>query len=401
MRFGRIVAVALVAVLGVGLGIGGAANGAGAAKPTGSPIVIGAVVDLTKNMAPFDAPALQAAQIEIAKINAAGGVNGHPLQIKVLNTQLDPQQTKQDAANFVGQKVQIGWVTCDVDYATPAVQEFLKAKLLTVAPCTGTDQMGPTRFGSAGKLAFSFGNAAQDEGSAMAEYAISRGWKSATVVTDKLLVYFQNVCQGFTNRFQQLGGKIVKQESFTQGDKTINSVVSRVNGEKPNVIAFCTSFAGDQPAFVAGLRTLGNKTPIMNSWAGDGAYWWTKSPKVSNFYFVTYAGAVAKDPDASVRAFEAKMKAAGNPAQTGGFITGADAIDAIAYAIKQAGGSTDGAKLAAVLEKLHKFQTLGGPISFTPELHSVTGRPYRVIVVNDNKAKVLTTHSAKVIADIH
>ena len=261
--------------------------------------------------------------------------------------------------------------------------------------------MGPTRFGSAGKLAFSFGNAAQDEGSAMAEYAISRGWKSAVVVTDKLLVYFQNVCQGFTNRFEQLGGKIVKQESFTQGDKTINSVVSRVNGEKSNVIAFCTSFAGDQPAFVAGLRTLGNKTPIMNSWAGDGAYWWTKNPKVSNFYFVTYAGAVARDPDAAVRAFEAKMKAAGNPAQTGGFITGANAIDAIAYAIKQSGGSTDGAKLAAVLEKLNKFQTLGGPISFTPELHSVTGRPYRVIVVNGNKAKVLTKHTAKVIADIH
>ena len=160
------------------------------------------------------------------------------------------------------------------------------------------------------------------------------------------------MCQGFTNRFEQLGGKIVKQESFTQGDKTINSVVSRVNGEKSNVIAFCTSFAGDQPAFVAGLRTLGNKTPIMNSWAGDGAYWWTKNPKVSNFYFVTYAGAVARDPDAAVRAFEAKMKAAGNPAQTGGFITGANAIDAIAYAIKQTGGSTDGAKLAAVLEKL-------------------------------------------------
>ena len=54
-----------------------------------------------------------------------------------------------------------------------------------------------------------------------------------------------------------------------------------------------------------------------------------------------------------------------------------------------------------MLEKLQKFQTLGGPISFTPELHSVTGRPYRVIVVNGNKAKVLTTHSAKVIADIH
>jgi branched-chain amino acid transport system substrate-binding protein len=352
-------------------------------------------------MAPFDAPALAAAQIEIAKINAAGGVNGHPLQLKFVNDQLDPQKTKQGAVNFVGQGVHIGWVTCDVDYATPAVQAFLKAKLLTVAPCTGTDQMGPSRFGSAGELAFSFGNAAQDEGSAMAEYAISRKWNTAVVVTDKLLVYFQNVCQAFTTRFQQLGGKIVKQESFSQGDKTINSVVSRVNGEQAKLIAFCTSFAGDQPAFVAGVRTLGNKTPIMNSWAGDGAYWWSKNPKVTNFYFVTYAGAVARDPDAAVRAFEAKLKAAGSPAQTGGFITGANAIDAIAYAIRKAGGSTDGAKLAAILSHLTKFKTLGGPISFTPELHSVTGRPYRVIAVNGNVAKVMALHTAKKIADIH
>jgi len=400
MRFGRIVAIAFATATTVSLGAAGTIAGARDATPSGTPIVIGAAIDLTKNMAPFDAPALAAAQIEIAKINAAGGVDGHPLQLKYLNDQLDPQQTKQDAVKLIGQHVNIGWVTCDVDFATPAAQAFLQAGLLTVAPCIGTDQMGPSRFGPAGELAFSFGNAAQDEGSAMAEYAISRHWNTAVVVTDKLLVYFQNVCQAFTNRFQQLGGTIVKQESFSQGDKTINNVVSRVNGEPSKIIAFCTSFAADQPAFVAGLRTLGNKTPIMNSWAGDGSYWWTKNPKVTNYYFVTYAGAVARDPDAAVRAFEAKLKAAGHPAQTGGFITGADAIDAIAYAIKQTGGSTDGAKLAGVLSHLTKFQTLGGPISFTPTLHSVTGRPYRVVQVNDNKAKVLTLHTTKVIATI-
>ena len=167
------------------------------------------------------------------------------------------------------------------------------------------------------------------------------------------------------------------------------------------MIAFCTSFAGDQPAFVDRLRTLGNKTPIMNSWAGDGAYWWSKNPKVTNFYFVTYAGAVAKDPDPAVRAFEAKMTALGKKyaAQTGGFITGADAIDAIAYAIKKTGGSTDGAKLAATLSHLTKFKTLGGPITFTPTFHSVTGRPYRVIEVNNNVAKVIGEHTTKVVAE--
>ena len=401
MRLARVVPLALAAAALIVLGTAGATSAATKTKAAGTPIVIGASIDLTKGMAPFDAPALAAAKIEIAKINAAGGVDGHPLELKYLNDQLDPTQTKEDATKLVSQGINVGWVTCDVDYATPAIQAFLAAKLLTIAPCIGTDQMGPSRFGSAGQLAFSFGNAAQDEGAAAAEYAISRGWKTADVVTDKLLVYFQNVCTAFTDRFKQLGGTIVDSESFTQGDKTINNVATRVNSNPAKVIAFCTSFGTDAPAFVDALRSEGNTTPIINGWASDGNYWWSKNPKITNFYFVTFAGAVAKDPDPAVRAFEAKLKAAGSPAQTGGFITGADAVDAIAYAIKQNGGSTDGAKLAATLSHLTKFKTLGGPISFTPTLHTVTGRPYRVIEINNNVAKVLTTHTTKVIPNIH
>ena len=401
MRHRRLAAIAIAVAATMTLVMVATTNAARTAAATGKPIVIGAAIDLTKNMAPFDAPALEAAKIEIAKINAAGGVNGRPLEIKPLNDQLDPTQTKADALKLVDQGVNIGWVTCDVDYATPAITEFLTAKLLTVSPCIGTDQMGPSRFGAPGQLAFTFGNPAQQDGAAMAEYAISRGWKTADVVTDKKLVYFQNVCQAFTLRFQQLGGTIVDQESFTQGDKTINNVATRVNGKAASVIAFCTSFAADQPAFVDSLRTLGNQTPIIDGWASDGAYWWSKNPKITNFYFLTYASALAPDPSAAVRAFEAKMKAIGQPAQTGGFITGADTIDAIVYAIKKAGGSTNGAKLAAILSHLTKFQTLGGPISFTPALHSPVGRPYRVVEVNNNKAKFLELHAAQKIPNIH
>ena len=400
MRQRRLAAMAAAAAAIVAIAafaIGGVASTAAAGKP----IVIGAAIDLTKNMAPFDAPALEAAQIEIKKINAAGGVNGRPLEIKPLNDQLDAARTKSDATQLVSEGVNIGWVTCDVDYATPAIQTFLAAKLLTVSPCIGTDQMGPSKFGAAGNLAFTFGNPAQQDGAAAAEWAYEHGWHTADVVTDKLLVYFQNVCQAFTLRFQQLGGKIVDQESFTQGDKTIGNVATRINGKTASVIAFCTSFGTDAPAFVDGLRTLGNKTPIINGWASDGAYWWSKNPKITNFYFLTYASALTPDPSASVNAFEAKMAAIKEPAQTGGFITGADAIDAIVYAIKKAGGSTDGAKLAAVLSHLTKFQTLGGPISFTPALHSAVGRPYRVIEVNNNKATYLGLHAAQKIPNIH
>ena len=58
-------------------------------------------------------------------------------------------------------------------------------------------------------------------------------------------------------------------------------------------------------------------------------------------------------------------------------------------------------KLSAVLSKLHNFQTLGGPITFTKLGHSVTGRTYRVIEVNNNVAKVVGEHTTKVIPNIH
>ena len=43
------------------------------------------------------------------------------------------------------------------------------------------------------------------------------------------------------------------------------------------MIVTATAF-GELPALVSGLRSLGNKTPILNSWAGDGTYWLTQEP---------------------------------------------------------------------------------------------------------------------------
>jgi branched-chain amino acid transport system substrate-binding protein len=292
-------------------------------------------------------------------------------------------------------------VTCDVNYAAPAAQEFLNAGKLTVAPCLGTDELSPIRFGAKGKLGFSFGNAAQDEGAAAAEYAYKvKGWRTADIVTDNLLRYFQDVCKAFQVRFTQLGGKINGQESFTQGDKTINNVVSRVNNEKADVIAFCTSFGGDQPAFVAGLRSLHNNTPIINGWASDGSYWWPKSPPVTNFYYLTYASVYGDDPSPQVRAFEAEMKKAGHPAQTGGFLGGAAAIDGIAYAVAKAGGSTNGTRLANIMVHFHHVNTLSGLVSFSPKLHTVFGRAYRVIEIQNNHAQFVKLVTASSPANI-
>jgi branched-chain amino acid transport system substrate-binding protein len=389
--------LALVAVAGCGDDDDGGNGGGGGGETTAEkgPITIGAAVDQTKLMKFFDGPALTAAQIEADQVNAEGGVDGRKIEFKVQNTRLDPARTKAAAVDLLDQGADIMWVTCDVDWATPSTQEGIQAGRLTIAPCIGTDQMGPKRFGDAGKLAFSYGNVAQDEGAALAELANQKGWKTANVVTDKAIVYTQNVCEAFKQRFEELGGKIASDESFTEGDGTINNVVSSVNGSKADTIAICATTQQDLPAFVSGVRGGGNTTPIIGPWSIDGSFWLPKNKKVAdNIYVITYASVYGDDPDPAVRDLIAKMKEAGQPPATGGFVTGAAAVDGIVEAIKKNGGSTEGEKLAETTEGFSGLSTASGNVSFSPEFHSAFGREYRVIEIQDGKPRFIGTVKA-------
>jgi branched-chain amino acid transport system substrate-binding protein len=371
-----------------------------ATAASAKPIVIGWAFDSKGAMAPFDGPALAAAQIRVGQVNARGGVKGRPLKIITCDTQGNkPAIAKSCAAKLIGANADIIFTTCDVDFAAPVVQESINAGKLTVAPCIGTDQMGPKRFGPKGRLAFSFGNVAQDEGSAMAQYAYAKGWRSAALASDTVIVYFKDVVKAFKARFTQLGGKIVAEESYQSlggSPASWQNVVTRLNGKKADVIVTATAPPfGAMVPILNGLRTLGNNTPMLNSWAGDGTYWVSKEPTVTDYYFVTYASIFGDDPNKAVTALAKKVKAG-----TGGFVTGSAAIDGVVVAVNRAGGSTNGLALAAQLEKFKKVPTLSGLVSFSPKLHSVFGRQYRVIKIQDNKAKVVGSVTARVVPKI-
>jgi branched-chain amino acid transport system substrate-binding protein len=397
-RPGKWTALAAVLTLASAAAVFTAAGAQGRPEKKG-PIIIGAAMDLTANMSPYDTPALYAVQAEVKKINAAGGVSGRKLVVKVCNHQLKFQQAC--ALKLIQQGAVIGMVTCDVEYAAPAVQQFIKFGMLTLSPCIGTDQMGPKRFGPQGRLAFTIGNIAQDEGAAMAEYSYARGWRTAAIVKDNLLVYFQNIAAAFKARFQELGGRIVQEESFTSYSGTIQAALSKVANTKADVIVFPTAFDGLAP-FVGGLRALGNNTPIINSWGGDGNYWWPSNPQVKNYYYVTYGSIYGDDPTPAVNRLVKVVTAlnGGKLPATGSFIPGADLVDALVAALQKTHGSTRGGLLRTQFEKFKKFPATSGSITYSKSVHGVTGRAYRVIFVNNNKAKFLRLWTTKKPANI-
>ena len=401
MSRARKAALVLAAMAVVAVAVAAAAT----AAPNAKTVTIGWAYDGVGNMAAYDGPALATAKERIAQINK-NKASTTKFKLLTCNTQGNkPTVAKACAVKLLGQGAQIIMTTCDVDYGAPVIQTAINAGKLTVAACIGTDQMGPKRFGAKGRLAFSFGNVAQDEGSAMAEFAWKKGWRSASLATDTVIVYFRNVVQAFKARWLQLGGKVADEETYQSAGGSPASwqnTVTRLNAVKADVIVTSTAPPfGAQVPIMNGLRTLGNNTPILNSWAGDGNYWYPKDPAVSNYYYVTFASAFGDDPVPAVNTlrnkYQAAIAAGGN---TGAFVTGWSAIDGIALALKRTNGNASGAALAAQMEKFKNVPTLSGLVTFSKNLHTVSGRTYRVIGVTNNTPKVVGTIKAKVVPKI-
>ena len=309
-------------------------------------------------MAPFDGPALATAKIRVKEVNAEGGVNGRMLRLDTCDTQNNnPARAKSCARKLLGNGADIIFTTCDVDFATPVVQEAINRGVLAISTCIGTDQMGPKRFGKTkGRLAFSFGNVAQDEG--------GRPCTRTTRSTDRgcMLVYFKNVVQAFDKRFTQLGGRIVARENYATGSQQRPDGGRRLNSQRADVYVTSTAFELRRSSRVP--RRKSDADPQLLG--GDGTYWATKSPQVTNYYAVTYASVFGDEPNPAVRKLAKTVKAA-----TGGFVQGAGTIDGIVVAIKRAKGSTNGAALATQLEKFKKVPTLAGNVSFSKQLQRV------------------------------
>jgi branched-chain amino acid transport system substrate-binding protein len=98
------------------------------------------------------------------------------------------------------------------------------------------------------------------------------------------------------------------------------------------------------------------------------------------------------DPNPAVKRLAVQVKAA-----TGGFVTGPAAIDGVMTAIRRAGGTTNGAALANQMERFRKVPTISGRVSFSRSLHTVFGRQYRVIQVQNNRGRRVGLVTAKVV----
>lgn len=347
------------------------------------PIVIGAAIAESGMLEPFDEGPLKAAQIAIDELNAKGGVLGRKLELITADTKSDLAHGAVAGMEVLDEGADVVIVTGDYDFGGGAARAANARGVLAISPFAADPKFGVQGIGP---YAFTFSTGSLTVGTVLAEFAWAQGWKTAYSLTQNTIQYDLSVASSFRERFTELGGKILGEDTFSLDDASIAPQITRIKAlpEQPDVIMLST-FVPAGPSALRQIRAAGLEMPVLSGEDMDGDYWLEGVPNLSNFYVAAMASLYGDDPRPEVNALLDEFKKRhGRHPSTAHTVTGYDAVMGVARAIERA-GSTDGDALKAELEKFDGEPMLAGPTSFTPERHINFGRPLAIVKIDNGK----------------
>ena len=359
------------------------------------PIIIGAAIAQSGFIAPYDVSPAGAAEIAIAEINAKGGVLGRPLKMVYRDTKSDVARGAISAMEVMDKGAKAVIVTGDFDFGGAAARAANGRQVLAIAPFAADPRFGVKGIGP---YAFTFATASNTVGVVLAEFAHSKGWKSAYMLVQTDIRYDQSVAAAFRKRFEGLNGKgsVLGRDVFNMKDTNIAAQITRLKSlkNKPDVIMLST-FTPAGPSALRQIRAAGLTMPVVSGEDMDGDYWLKAVPKLSNFYYAAMGSIFGDDPRPKVNEFIAKFKLKfGKHPSTAHTLTGYDTIYALARAMTRA-KSTQPKAVKAELEKFKGESLLVGPTTFSSTLHINFARPMVVMQVQNGKHSFVTMHTPK------
>jgi len=355
-------------------------GGSGNAASSGGDILIGEYGSLTGPQGTFGTSTHNAIMMAIDEINATGGVNGR--KIKVLTE--DDQSKQEEAANAVTKLISqnnvlaiLGEVASSNSLAAAPICQSNKVPMIT--PSSTNPEI--TKKGD-----YIFRTCFTDDyqGENIARYAATQlHYKRAAILTDVKNDYSTGLTATITRIFTSLGGQIVGQQSYSNGDSDFRSQLTAIRAQNPEVI-FVPGYYTDVGQIAIQARDLGMKQPLMG---GDG---W-ESPKLveigghaldgsmyTNHYFYG-------DPNPIVRDFVQKYKQRYGSIPDGMAALGYDAARVMADAIKRA-KKLDGPSLRDAIAATKGFQGVTGTITIGPVRDAVGKK----IIIEEVKNAQLT-----------
>ncbi|HEX7194729.1 MAG TPA: ABC transporter substrate-binding protein [Chthoniobacterales bacterium] len=350
-------------------------------------IKIGEFGSLTGDNASFGTSQNNGVQMAVEEINAAGGVLGKKIDLTV-----EDNMTKQGETTTIARKL------ISQDHVVAIIGEVASSKTLEAAPIAqaakipliATAATNP-KVTQTGDYVFRVCFTDDFQAVVIARFVLEKlKQKNIAFMTDVKQDYSVGLTNIAKDYLAKNGGNIVKEQSYSSGDKDFRAQLTDLKSANPDVIII-TGYYPEASLIAKQARQFGIKATLVGGDGWDGSSLIPVGGKaIEGAFFSNHFSTEDKSP--LVQDFVKKYKQKYNAVPDAFAALGYDATKLLADAIKRA-GSTDSDKIRAAIQDTEGFPGVSGKITIGKDRNAVKSAV--ILTIKDGALKYAETIEPK------
>jgi branched-chain amino acid transport system substrate-binding protein len=346
-------------------------------------ILIGEVGSLTGAEATFGISTRNGIELALDEVNAAGGVKGKKVAVRVYDDQGKPEEAAAAVTRLIAQdkvKLILGEVASSNSLAmAPKAQE---SQVPMITPSSTNPKVTEV-----GDYIFRVCFIDPFQGLVMAKFARENlKVTNVAILKDQKSDYSLGLADVFKTKLTEMGGKIVGEEAYSKGDSDFRSQLTVIKAQKPEAI-FIPGYYSDVGVIARQARELGLKVPLLggDGWESEKLAELGGSAINGSYYSNHYS---TEDPSPHVQKFLQTYKAKFGVEPDSLAALGYDSAMVAINAMKIA-PDLSGPALKAAIAQTKDFQGVAGKITLDEKRNAV--KPAVVLQMIDGKPKYVAT----------
>jgi len=239
-------------------------------KDAGNEIVIGEYGSLTGATATFGQSSKRGIEMAVDAINQSGGVLGKKLKVLVEDDQGKPEEAQTVVTKLINK-----------DRVVALLGEIASSNSLAAAPVAQAARIPMVSPGSTNPKVTQVGDYVfrvcfidPFQGLVMAKFAMNTlKVHKVAVLRDIKSDYSVGLANFFVENFKKLGGVIIADESYSQGDKDFTAQLTSLKGKDPEAV-FVPGYYTEVGLIARQARKLGIKGPLLGGDGWDSSKLW-------------------------------------------------------------------------------------------------------------------------------
>jgi len=347
-------------------------------------LLVGVYGSLTGTTATFGISTRNGIAMAVDEVNQAGGIFGKKIRVIVEDDQGKPEEAQTVVTKLINK-----------DRVIAVLGEVASSRSLAAAPVCQqnripmiTPSSTNPRVTQVGDYIFRVCFIDPFQGLVMAKFASnSLKIKNVAVLRDIKNDYSVGLADVFVENFTKLGGAIVSDESYSEGDTDFSAQLTSIKSKNPQAI-YVPGYYTEVGLIARQARKLGITVPLIGGDGWDSPKLWEIGGEALNdcFYSNHYS---VDDPSPAIQKFVAGYKTRNNDQVP-------DAIAALAYDAARVlfdawrrAGSTEGSKVRDALAQTKEFPGVTGKITLDANRNAV--KPAVVLRVKNGKLEYVET----------